>query len=203
MVVAITSPVVAAPHHRGTPPPKPAPAASPNDTPDLPATSTHSEGEYGGVSPDHPGKPDPNQKPKRPAPGTLSWIGFEAKSGGAEIFLQSLAAFELTQHVEGSTLVVDTPLARLGQNTWRDVDTRFFDSPVAHIVAKHVGAARATKTSPAHGAGVEVRVVFKNAKDAHEASVRTTTEADGLYYAYLSFAGTTADAQPTMSDPEK
>jgi hypothetical protein len=206
MVVAITSPVVAAPHHRGTTTPKPAPApAVSNDTPDLPGASTHSEGEYGGVSPDHPGKPDPNQKPKKPpAPGTLSWIGFEAKAGGAEIFLQAVAAFELSQHVEGSTLVVDTPLARLGQNTWRDVDTRFFDSPIAHIVAKHVGAARATKTSPAHGAGVEVRVVFKNAKDAHEAAVRSATEADGLYYAYLSFAGSAAaDSQPSMADPEK
>ena len=200
MVVAITSPVVAAPHHRGTPPAKPATPAPPSDTPELPGTQTHGEGEYGGVSPDHPGRPDPSQKSKRPAPGTLSWIGFEAKSGSAEIFLQSLAAFELSQHVEGSTLVVDTPLARLGQNTWRDVDTRFFDSPIAHIIAKRVGAARATKTSPAHGAGIEVRVVFKNAKDAHEAAVRTTTEADGLYYAYLSFAG---DTQPTMSDPEK
>ena len=41
--------------------------------------------------------------------------------------------------------------------------------------------------------------MFKNAKDAQEAAVRTATEPDGMYYAYLSFAGT----QPTSGDPEK
>jgi hypothetical protein len=190
MVLVATSSTSAAPH-KSKPAVAPAPAAA-NDTPDTtpPPTSSHSEGEYGGVSPDHPNRPDPTTKPtKKPSPGTLSWIGFEAKDGSAEIFLQSVNPFEISQYVAGSTLVVFTKLSRLGQNTWRDVDTRFFESPVSHIVARYVGAARATKTEPAHGAGVEVRVAFKNAKDAHEASVRATTEADGLYYAYLTFAG--------------
>jgi hypothetical protein len=202
MVLVATSSTSAAPR-KSKPAIAPAPAAA-NDTPDAtpPPTSSHSEGDYGGVSPDHPSKPDPNAKPtKKPTPGTLSWIGFEAKDGGAEIFLQSVNPFELTQYVAGSTLVVVTKLSRLGQNTWRDVDTRYFDSPVSHIVAKYVGAARATKTEPAHGAGVEVRVAFKNAKDAHEASVRATTEADGLYYAYLTFGG--GAGQPSMAEPEK
>ncbi len=196
MVLVATSSTSAAPH-RSKPAVAPAPATA-NDTPDAtpPPTSSHSEGEYGGVSPDHPSKPDPSTKPttKKPSPGTLSWIGFEAKDGSAEIFLQSVNPFEISQYVAGSTLVVVTKLSRLGQNTWRDVDTRFFESPVSHIVARYVGAARATKSEPAHGAGVEVRVAFKNAKDAHEAAVRATTEADGLYYAYLTFAG--AGASP-------
>ncbi|HEY1552184.1 MAG TPA: hypothetical protein VGG28_30365, partial [Kofleriaceae bacterium] len=83
-------------------------AAAANDTPDAspPPTNSHSEGEYGGVSPDHP---EPNAKPtKKPTPGTLSWIGFEAKDGGAEIFLQSVNPFEISQYVAGSTLVVFT-----------------------------------------------------------------------------------------------
>ena len=200
MVLVVTSPVVAAPHQRGAkqaPTPAPTSAA---DAPDVTVAPAHSEGDYGGVAPDHAGKPDMT-KQKKPLPGTLSWIGFEAKDGGAQIFLQSIAAFELSQHVEGNTLVIDTPLSRLGQNTWRDVDTRYFDSPVAHVVARRVGAARATKNAPAHGAGIEVRVSFKNAKDAHEAAVRSATEADGMYYAYLSFSGSAA--QPTINTPEK
>jgi hypothetical protein len=187
LVLVATSSTSAAPRKSKPAVAPAAPAA--NDTLEAtpPPTSSHSEGEYGGVSPDHP---EPNAKPmKKPTPGTLSWIGFEAKNGGAEIFLQSVSPFEISQYVAGSTLVVVTKLSRLGQNTWRDVDTRYFDSPVSHIVAKYVGAARATKTEPAHGAGVEVRVAFKNAKDAHEAAVRATTEADGLYYAYLTFGG--------------
>lgn len=210
-VLVASPPALAAPHRH----PKPAPATPagqgsgvrttlPDPEVAPPPGSSHSEGDYSGVSPDHPGKPDPNQKMKRPSPGTLSWIGFEAKDGGAEIFLQSIAAFELSQHVEGSTLVVDVPLPRLGQNTWRDVDTRYFDSPISHIVARRVGAARATKVGPAHGAGIQVRIAFKNPKDAHEGAVRSATEADGLYYAYLSFAGAgAATGEPSMSSPEK
>jgi hypothetical protein len=195
MVLVVTSAATAAPRaHK--------PAAPPADAPEPTPPATHQEGDYSGVAPEHPSTADPHQKPKRPPPkGTLSWIGFEAKGGGAEIFLQSVAPFEVSQHVEGNTLVIDTPLVRLGQNTWRDVDTRFFESPIAHIVARHVGAARATKAAPAHGAGIEVRVVFKTAKDAREASVRTATEADGMYYAYLSFPG--GGDQPSMTDPEK
>ena len=204
LVLVVTSGVaLAGPHGRKAPAANPAPTAA-SDTPEPAPASTHQEGDYGGVAPDHPGRPDPNQKPKKPPPrGTLSWIGFEAKDGGAQIFLQSVAAFEVSQHVEGATLVIDTPLVRLGQNTWRDVDTRFFDSPVAHIVARRVGAARATKNAPAHGAGIEVRVVFKNAKDAREATVRTATEADGMYYAYLAISGAGGGDQPSMADPEK
>ena len=202
MAVLVASPaVLAAPHHRGTPKPT-TPTSGVSDPRATPPTSSHNEGEYGGVAPDHPGRPDPNQKPKRPPlPGTLSWIGFEAKDGSAEIFLQSIAAFELSQHVEGNSVVIDVPLSRLGQNTWRDVDTRYFDSPIAHIVARRVGAARAGKAGPSHGAGIEVRVAFKNPKDAHEGAVRTATEADGMYYAYLSFAGSGGAA--STSEPEK
>lgn len=207
LVVVVTSAAaVAAPHsHKAPPATQPAtPATSQTNTPEPAPTGTHPEGDYGGVAPDHPGRPDPTQKPKKPPPrGTLSWIGFEAKGGGAEIFLQSVAAFEVSQHVEGTTLVVDTPLVRLGHNTWRDVDTRFFDSPIAHIVARRVGAARATKSAPAHGAGIQVRVAFKNAKDAREATVRTATEGDGMYYAYLTFSVAGGGDQPTMADPEK
>ncbi|SRR5258706_6576943 len=186
------------------PVPKPTAADAP-DTVATQATGPHGEGEYGGVKPGVPAKAD-GKKPKRPPPkGTLAWIGFEAKNGGAEIFLQSIAAFEVVQHVENNVLVVHLGgLDKLGQNTWRYVDARFFDTPVARIVAKHVGAARASKSSAAHGAGIEVLVSFKNVKDTHEASLRTATEADGMYYAYLAFAGTGGTATPSATqEPEK
>jgi hypothetical protein len=170
----------------------------------------HPEGQYGGVSPGElPGDSNKPAKPKHlPAKGTLTWIGFEAKDGGAEVFFQSVAPFTLSQHVQGTSLVVYLGLPHLGHNTWRQIDTRFFDNPLSGIVARSVGAARATKDHPARGAGIEAKIAFKNAKDAHEASVRTTTEADGMYYAYLSFGeGAEPSAQqpvtsPTIDQPE-
>ncbi|MGN6105888.1 MAG: hypothetical protein ACTHU0_12350 [Kofleriaceae bacterium] len=168
----------------------------------------HKEGEYGGVVPgqqaDTATRP---ARPKRPPPpGTLTWIGFEARDGGARVFFQAAAPFELTQRVEGSTLVVQLGLKRLGQNTWRQLDTRYFDNPLSGIRARAVRAARATKGRPGHRAGIQVRFTFKNPKDAREAAVRTATEADGMYYAYLSFPeGTGAPApagEATFEEPE-
>lgn len=143
-----------------------------------------SEGEYGGVHPGQPKKPEPGKKAKKPPPkGTLSWVGFEAKDGGSQVFFQSVAPFEVTQRVDGNTLVVSlTGVSRLGGNTWRHVDTRFFETTLSKIAPKKKGK------------GVEVRITFKNPKDAAQGTVRTATEADGLYYAYLSFSGTGAPA---------
>jgi hypothetical protein len=217
LAVLLIAPVaVAAP--KRTRPPKPtaadAPAASgtnvtlppPEDAPDdastVQPTATHSEGDYGGVKPGVAPRTDTGKKPKRPPPkGTLSWIGFEANAGNADIFLQSVAPFDVAQRVDNGVLVVDlTGLDKLGQNTWREVDTRFFDTPLARITAKRVGAVRGKN---AHAAGIEVRVTFKNAKDAHEGAIRAATEADGMYYQYLSFAGTGGTQVPTTPDPDK
>jgi hypothetical protein len=170
----------------------------------------HREGEYGGVVPGQPPE-QPSTKParpKRPPPkGTLTWIGFEAKNGGAQVFFQSTGSFEVTQHMEGATLVVHLSLTRLGQNTWRLVDTRFFDNPLAGLVARGVSARRGTKKQPARAAGIDVRITFKNPKDAREGKLRTQTEADGMFYAYLDFPeGTEApgDAKqaPAKTEPE-
>ncbi len=206
----------AAPHHKkATTPAATTPAASSPtparafmpDQPTEPAVGAHPEGEYGGVDPAHPntGKPDTGKKSKKPpAKGTLAWIGFEAKNGGADVFFQSVAPFDLAQHVENGTLVVElSGLDRLGQQTWRPIDAHFFDSPVAKISAKRVGAARASKTGAGHGAGIEIRIAFKNAKDAHEGTTRSATEADGMYYSYLSFGGSGGDSTPTPQEPEK
>jgi hypothetical protein len=163
----------------------------------------HKEGDYGGVTAgeaqprDTPAKP---AKPKHPPPnGTLTWIGFEAKDGGAQVFFQSVAPFDVTQRIEGAQLIVHLQLTKLGHNTWRQIDTRFFDNPLSGIVARAVGAVRPSKGHPGHPAGIEARIAFKNAKDAKEATVRTATEADGLYYTYLSFGEGTAG--PDASTP--
>ena len=155
---------------------------------------THPEGQYGGVEPGHPAKPEPGKKAKKPPPkGTLSWIGFEAKDGGTQLFFQSVAPFNVTQHLEKDTLVIELDLNRLGQNTWRQLDTRFFDTPISRIIARK-----------ARKKGLEVRVTFKNPKDAKEAAMRNTTEGDGFSYVYLTFAGGGAAPAPTApGDVEK
>src|SRR6185503_13110403 len=108
------------------------------------------------------------------------------------------------QRVEGGSVVVHLTLTRLGHNTWRQIDTRFFDNPLSGIVARAVTAARVSRKQPARGAGIEARITFKNAKDAREATVRTATEADGMYYAFLKFPeGTDAPVtKPQATEPE-
>lgn len=174
----------------------------------------HREGQYGGVTPGEVQPRDTSGKPARPKrlppKGTLTWIGFTAKDGGAEVFFQSVAPFEVSQRIEGGTLIVHLSLTRLGHNTWRQIDTRFFDNPLSGIVARVVSAVRATKDRKAHSAGIEVRIAFKSAKDAREAAVRTATEADRMSYAYLTFpegsepkpATTTPDTVREPRDPE-
>ncbi|HEX2687138.1 MAG TPA: hypothetical protein VHN14_10995 [Kofleriaceae bacterium] len=172
-------------------------------------TTPHKEGQYGGVTPGELPARDAATapaRPRRPPPrGTLTWIGFEAKEGGAEVFFQSVTPFELTQRIEGQTLIVHLSLPRLGHNTWRQIDTRFFDNPLSSIVARSVGGVRATKTHPARAAGIEVRIAFKNAKDVREGRTRTASEADGMFYAYLRFpedTGAPATAPPTLQEPQ-
>jgi hypothetical protein len=158
-------------------------------------TEQHKEGDYGGVVPGQ--KPDAGTKPPKPkrapAKGTLTWIGFEAKDGGAQLFFQSVSPFELSQKVSGGQLVVTLNLTRLAANTWRKIDTRFFDNPLAGATARKKGR------------GIEVKIAFKNAKDLRDGTVRTATEADGMYYAYLTFPeGTaTSTSSGTKDEPEK
>ncbi len=154
----------------------------------------HKEGEYGGVIPGQ--KPDTATrpaKPKRPPPrGTLTWIGFEAKDGGAQLFMQSVAPFQVSQKVVGSTLVATLGLTKLASNTWRRIDTRFFDNPLSAVTAQR----------GRRGRSIEVRIAFKNAKDAREGTVRTATEADGMYYAYLTFPEGTPVANDKADKPD-
>jgi hypothetical protein len=194
---------VASAQPKKAPPPKAAPAKKPVPAPRgggmvyVPQPSydglPHKEGEYGGVHPGVQGPKDKPPKPKRPPPkGTLSWIGFEPKNGGASLFFQSVAPFEIKQKVEGTTLVVHLNLVRMGANTWRTVDTRYFDNPLSFIVARQGRG------------GIDIKITFKNPKDVREGTVRAATaDADGMYYAYLAFPEGTGDPKPqTVKDPE-
>ncbi|HEY4243576.1 MAG TPA: hypothetical protein VGM88_27375 [Kofleriaceae bacterium] len=140
----------------------------------------HPPEEYSGVT---PGSPQPAEgKPRHPpTKGTLSWIGFEAKDGGAQVFFQSPGEFEVTQRVSGGELIVHLSLPHLGHNEWRDIDTRYFDNPLSSIRARAVGARGKTP------AGIDVTIRFKNPRDARVAAIRLNTEADKMFYAYLTF----------------
>jgi hypothetical protein len=167
---------------------------------EAPASSPtpKAEGEYSGVSPGEPAKtPDkPTKKARKVASGTLTWIGFSAENGGAELFFQASSRFAASQRVEGNTLVVELDgITRMGPNTRRPLDTRFFETSVARITAKAVRARRGTKKLPARKAGVEVRIAFKSG-GAREGSLRTGTEGDG-YRVYLDLspaAGNVSDS---------
>ena len=67
------------------------------------------------------------------------------------------------------------------------------ETPISRIAAKKKGK------------GLEVRIAFKSGSSPAQGSVRTATEADGMYYAYLSFAGgnpAAANKEP-VTQPEK
>lgn len=171
-------------------------AAAPLARADNPKPAPHDTGDYGGVVPGQSHKDEGKGKHRHHTPrkGELSWIGFQARDGAAHVFLQSVAPFDVTQHVEHGTLIVKLAgLDKLGQNTWRPIDTRYFDTPLERIVARKIGGA--------HGRGIELQITFKHPSDAAQAQLRSATEADGYYYSYLTWAGGD-DGQPA-ADPEK
>lgn len=148
----------------------------------------HKEGVYGGVNPGAPGAGGVKQR-HATARKTLHWIGFQAEGGQATVFLQAAEPFTIAQEVVGGAVVLHLDgLTKLGRNTRRPIDTRYFDGPVTRITAKARKARRAGKGLPRIGAGLDVTISFRDGKAAAGA-VRTATEADGMFYAYLSFAG--------------
>ena len=173
------------------------------------------EGEYGGVDPTSPdaapAKGDKGKRGKAPAKRTLTWIGFAPKEDGAsELFFQAAQPFQVQQRIEGRTLVVLLEgLPKQARNTRRPLDMRFFETALLRVTAKPVRAVRARKGKPGHPAGIEVRIAFKDPKDAREGALRVETGKDGLAYAYLGFgppSGPRREADGpsggTLSDPE-
>lgn len=147
----------------------------------------HKEGVYGGVNPGARDAGGGRQR-KPTARKTLHWIGFQADDGRATVFLQAVEPFTLEQEVVAGAVVLHVDgLTKLGRNTRRPIETRYFDGPVTRITAKARKARRAGKGHPRIGAGLDVTIAFRDGK-ASAGAVRTATEADGMYYAYLTFA---------------
>jgi len=154
------------------------------------------EGEYGGAWPGHPPRAHAGKNVKPPKAGTLAWVGFQAGT----IFLQSGSAVTYTQHVDGKQLVVHlTGVKRFGRQVARALDTRFFETPISRVKVTKVKKRKARKGKPARAAGVEVRISFKDPTTVGEASIRSATEADGLFYVYLDF-GPGGGGGPAMPD---
>jgi hypothetical protein len=166
------------------------------------------EGQYAGVKPGV-GLDKPTRAPKKKS---LLWVGFTAKDGGgSELFFRAVEPFGVSQRVEGKTLIVVLEgLKSQARNTRRPLDTRFFESSIARVTTRKVGARRARKGVAGHPAGIEVRITFKDARDLREGNLRTDTGADKMFYAYLGFgpgSEPAAATQPsgsggTMEDPE-
>lgn len=188
-------------------------AAAPAGAQPAEGVGVKKEGDYGGVKPGAAPDTAPSSgKPRRPpARRSLLWVGFTPKGDGAsELFFQAVDPFTVSQRLEGQTLVVTLEgLKGQARNTRRPLDTRFFETSLARVTARKVSARRARKGVAARAAGIEVRIAFKDAKDAREGMLRTDTGADKMFYAYLGFAAPSspspapeASGGGTMRDPE-
>lgn len=168
--------------------------------------SVHPRGVYGGVQPGvavdkvyKKRRPVLNRKrvsTKRPV---VRWVGFQRNSGNSRLFVQLSAATEYSQRLEGTTLIVSMPNARLGgSNARRPLDTRFFETPVLRAVAKPFRKRRAR--------GVDLHITFKDPKDASEASATVSTGDDGFSYLFLDVgqtrSGSTASADDDDNDDD-
>jgi hypothetical protein len=164
----------------------------------APPAQVKKEGDYGGVTP-----AEASTKAKRPRRKKgLQWIGFQPREGGGRVFVMAGEEMPYSQAVAGGALLVELPGARFGsRNATRPLDTRFFGSTVARIVPRRVGARRAGKGQPAHKAGVELRIEFKNPADAAEATVSAKVEQDGYFYVYLDFPAAAPSTDPAAPPP--
>ncbi|HVV84389.1 MAG TPA: hypothetical protein VHE35_15080 [Kofleriaceae bacterium] len=188
--------LAAAPAVRAQDGTKPTPRAEDDDTDQDQAVEPHPEGVYGGVDPSEPTGPDKVRHKDAGAKNTLHWIGFQQQASSADVFLQAAQPFTVEQHVEGATLVVSiSGLTKLGLNVRRPLDTRYFDGPIVRVTAKARRAHGKRKGHPAVAAGIDVTITFRDGKPV-PGDLRTATEADGMFYAYLTFAG-----GPTTPEP--
>ena len=155
-------------------------------------SKAHQEGEYGGVTPetDHP--PHRKRRPKRP---TLTWTGFQVRNGSqARLFLQLSHDADYTQQLDkNNVLVVFLPGFRFGEkNAARRIDARYFGTVLSEVRGHRVRRRRARGDIPARAAGVELRITFRDAKQAVEAQASMKTVEDGYRYLYLDFPSPTS-----------
>jgi hypothetical protein len=112
-----------------------------------------------------------------PARPTVTWVGFRpSDDGSARVFLQLNTVPVFEQAVTGDTLSVHvTGVTMDTRNDMRPLDTRFFATAIASVVAK-----------PDKG-GVLVKIAFKKKDGAQKAQAQVSQGQDGMQYLYLDF----------------
>lgn len=160
----------------------------------------HKKGVYGGVQ---PGKPIPKvYRKKRPVKNRgrrknrVTWVGFQPnKNGSSRVFVQLTSDVPYTQQVEGDTLVVSLESARFGsRNAMRFLDTRFFDTSIARVVARRARGKKRRR-------GIEIRIKFKNPADATQGvASMADSDSDGYTYLFLDFSAPSGAAGKGAGD---
>jgi hypothetical protein len=154
---------------------------------------TSEVGDYDGVQAGASKITPPGARGKGKRRAAAFWVGFEPQEGGSSrVFVQLGTSVDFEQWVEGKTLVVHMPRVRIGNRTVaRFLDTRFFETSIRTIRTKSVGPRKKKGDRPAHAAGLQLLIDFKNPADLGQASASMNAEQDGYNYLYLDFgAGT-------------
>lgn len=140
--------------------------------------------QYEGVAPGSENKnplpPVTDEAPK------LLWTGFQAAGGGAKVFLQTTGEvpYEMEEAGKKISVVLRNCKIHLENNT-RNLDTRFFDTPVAGVKARQ------------RKADVEVTITLKK---TGKPAATTQEGPEGTRFVVLEFAAAKAsEAAPAST----
>jgi hypothetical protein len=141
---------------------------------------------YDGVA---PGAASKNPLPSAPAGPHLVWTGFQMTSSGSRVFLQTTAPVEFDVKQGSapkpgkSVLSVVLRGCRIHMaNNRREIDTRFFATPVAGVSARHKGR------------DVEVQIALR---EAASTTPHSETGPDGTQFLVMDFPPGKAAPAPT------
>lgn len=166
-------------------------------------TGPNREGEYSGIVPDRAPE-DGKRKKRKKRKNAISWVGFQPLDGGrSRLFVRMANELQYTQQLVGNVLYVNIVGARYRhRNTRRRLDTRHFDTSLKLVTNARVSARRARKNRHARQRGIELKISFKDSKDAREASASMSAGKDGYTYLFLEFPPAAGAGSVTISDPE-
>lgn len=154
------------------------------DGPDEPVNGAAAASEkYVGVAAPGAAAKNPLPLPK-PAPTQLVWTGFRMKEAGSQVFLQTTRSvdFELKPDGKAGRVTVLLKNCRVHlHNNGRDLDTRFFATPVASVKARQ------------RRKDVELEIVLK--EPVHPES-RSEGGPNGTHFVVLEFPPGPTDQQP-------
>ncbi len=150
------------------------------------------DNKYGGVDPAKQKLKQRQCKPK-PTGATVTWLGFKpSESGGARVFVQICGSAAASQEVSGEKVVIRLPGTRFAsRNTNRNLDARFFETPLALISARGVNTVGFRGTS--------ISVGFKLSGYAKKVPAEQRNGRDGYTFWYFNFP----PADGELPDPGK